>query len=522
MTEFGDVTAALRMRDVISKMVRDTVNAFRPPDRFGRVLDVNRFAGTASILLNGDTDPVNVHMNSSIQPMFSDANAGAGNGSMVRVSGNAGNYWITQIISGQAQTIKQGLAHPRLIGGPFFQSQTASYDTVGPVALQAIGNTTHFGRWDNTNSFGGAGIAFLEIVLKWTFFTGNIKHYNVPLRNSATAGIWQKLAPVMDSGDNSGNDFELEIMADANGFELRARRMNYFGGGLTPGGMSVAVWTHGDAFDYVAGSALGEEASTVPTRYFGTDSASFMKGPFLAPGIAVALQAQGMLSGGGDLQWDGTNVSWTSVIHIAALSRNTMIPGGFIDIPGPVTGVAVPVYGGTAVPTTRTTTASGLNIVNGEALYVEPPWGDTTVTVSDTTMLRIVKRSVTDRYFTVPSHWICIGYIESTRWISMVRPRQGSVPYGLAAGVVSISFAANATSATVNVPWPANRFTQAPVVTTSVNSAAGQAIGTTILVYNITNTGCTIGIYAKTTYAVASAYNVMWQAVQMFEDSAAG
>lgn len=421
MVEFGDVTAATRMRDVISRMVRETVDTFRPPDRYGRVLDVNRFTGQASVLLNGDSDPITIRMTTGVQPMFSDANAGTGKGSMVLVGGSFGNYWVKQIISGQAQSIKQGLAHPRLIGGSLLQSQTANYDTVGPVTLQAIGNTTHFGRWDNTNSFGGAGVAYLEVVLKWTFFTGNIKTYQVPVRNGATGGVWMKLSPVTDSGDNSGNDFELEIMTDNNGFELRARRMAYFGGGLTPGGMSIAVWTHGDQYDYVAGSALGEEASTVPTKMFGTDAANFMKGPFLSPGNNFPVAAQDSLSGGSDITYDGVNVNWTVPFTIATLSRNQYLPGGFIDIPMAAASTGVPVYGGNSTPGVRTSSAAGLGLNDGEALYCEPNYGDTSTTTAPSSSLKLVLRTVTDRYFEVPSHWVLLAFIENGRFCCVSR-----------------------------------------------------------------------------------------------------
>lgn len=425
MVEFGDVTAAMRMRDTIARIVRETVDAFRPPDRYGRVVDLNRFSGQASVLLNGDTDPIAVRMGSGIQPMFTETNAGAGNGSMVRVGGTPGNYWIQQVISGQAQSVKEGLTHPRLMGGVFFQDQTASYDTVGPVALQAIGNTTHFGRWDNTNSFGGAGTAFLEIVLKWTFFTGNVKYYFVPLRSNGTNGAWVKLAPVSDSGDNSGNDFELEIMADGTGYELRARRMNYFGGGLTPGGMSVAVWTHGDAFDYVAGSALGEQSSAVPNVFFGTDAPNYQKGPFLSPGQWIPAGAQLSLTGGSTIIWDGTNVTWSNSFRISTLGRNQYFPGGFIDISQPANGTVLSVFG-TSGSTTRTVSASGITLTDGESLYCEPPFGDTTTTAAAATSIKIVARTATDRYFQVPTHWVLLAYIENGKFYSASRDQ--SIP----------------------------------------------------------------------------------------------
>lgn len=526
MVEFSDLTAAMRMRDSIARIVRDTVDTFRPPDRYGRVLDCNRLTNQATVLLNGDTDPILVRMNTSVQPMYTDTNAGDGNGSMVLVGGVFGNYWIRQIISGQAMSVKQGLGSPRLMGGDLLQSQTASYDTVGPVALQAVGNTTHFGRWDNANSFGGAGVAFLHVVLKWTFFTGNIKYYTIAIRNNASNGGWVKLAPMMDSGDYSGNDFTLEIMSDANGFELRARRMNYFGGGLTPGGMSIDVWTHGDSYSYVSGSALGEEASTVPSRFFGTDAANFQKGPFLSPGMNFAIASQDMLTGGSDLNYDGTNVTWSQVIHISGLGANQYLPFGYIDIAAPAAGVAVPVYGKTAVPTTRNTIANGIQLASGEFLYCEPPWGDTSTPTADASTLRIVGRLAFDRYFEVPSHWVCIGYCESSggggRFHSMVKSAVGSVAFAQAAGTSAYNLSA-VSNVNVTVNFPPGRFTVAPRVIVGHQSAGGGSQAMTFRPFNITTSGCTVNVahYALTAVTVTGE-TFAWHAVQMLGTAASG
>jgi hypothetical protein len=526
MVEFGDVTMATRMRDAIIKIAREAVETVRPSERYGRVIDVNRFTGQATVLLNGDIDPITVRMSTNVQPMFTDNNAGVGNGSMVLVAGAFGNYWVRQIISGQAQSIKEGLAHPRLIGGSFLQAQTANYDTVGPVSLQAIGNTTHFGRWDNTNSFGGAGIAFLHVVLKWTFFTGNIKYYTIPLRNNATNGVWQRLAALMDSGDNNGNDMQLEIMADASGFELRARRMAYFGGGLTPGGMSIDVWTHGDAFDYVTGSAIGEEASTVPTRFFGTDASSFQKGPFISPGQNIVSASQDMLTGGTDLTYDGTNVTWTQVMHISGLGANQYLPFGYIDIAAPVSGVPVPIYGKTATPTTRNTITNGIALAAGEFLYCEPPWGDTSTSSADAATLRIVGRITFDRYFEVPSHWICIGYVEQAgggaRFFSMVKSSVGSIPFAQAVGTAAYNLNA-VSNVNVTITFPTGRFTVAPRVFAGHQSAGGGTQNLTMRPFNITTTGCTINVATTgLTVATVTGETLAWEAIQMLGTAASG
>lgn len=443
MAELGDVTFALRMRDALAKIVREILGTERPPDRFGRVVDINRFTGTASVLLNGDSTPVRCRITTAVQPVFVDTTDGDGKGQMVRVSGRDGAYWVTQIISGNEESVRPHLFHPRLKGGPFFNSQTANYDTV-QGGLPAIGSTWHFGRWENSSSFGGKGIVYLEIVLKWTFFTGNIKAYQVAIRNGATgptgSAAWTKLAPVADSGDRNGNDFELEILADEDGFELRARRMNFFGGGFTPGGMSVAVWCHGDAFGYVDGSELKEEASAVPTKFFGVDSANRQTGPFLSPGMMTPIAAQDSLMGARDITWDGVNTTWADPFLINGLGRNQYFPLGLLSVNAPGAGVTVPVIG-SSTRSSVTTVAGGIPLTDGDALYWEPDWGNGG---SITDRFFIVNNTDAGRYFSVPSHWIMLAAVTSGRFVCFSRddtsPRVFITQGGAQTGWTSATF----------------------------------------------------------------------------------
>ena len=93
------------------------------------------------------------------------------------------------------------------------------------------------------------------------------------------------------------------------------------------------------------------------------------------------------------------------------------------------------------------------------------------------------------------------------------------VAYSYSAGIGAPVWTA-ATTATVTITFATNRFTQAPIVTLTNNSATGSLIGTTYRALSVTNTSFQIsGTAATTTTATGS---VFWQAVQMTSAAASG
>jgi hypothetical protein len=88
-----------------------------------------------------------------------------------------------------------------------------------------------------------------------------------------------------------------------------------------------------------------------------------------------------------------------------------------------------------------------------------------------------------------------------------------SAPFAMSAGICNCVFSASATSTPLVVNFPTGRFTQAPVVTAMVNTAAGSMIGSTIRIHTVTATSFTIIVSA--TASLSTTVNVMWQAAQM-------
>lgn len=407
MVDFGDASFALRLRDTIARVVREEMNNTRPQDRFGRVIDANRFTGKASVLLVGDVEAVTVSMTPATQPVYTDMNSGVGLGSMVRISGVPGNYWISAVVSGPEYSKSQHLVNPNLIGGTFMASRVGYFSSGAVGSVPAFGNTYHFGRWTNVDSVFSEGTAFVRMQVRHTLFTSEVKAYDLAIRASATGGAWQKLVATFDSGSfQNGHDFEMEIMVDATGFELRARRSSFDPGGFTTGGYYMDLWIYGDEWEKQS-EGLGEETTTAPTVMFATTSSNYQKGPFLSPGMYLPSLVQIQLTGGGLFKYTSGALSWPTAIRASGVGLNHIIPGGYYDISNPGNGWTVPVYGKSGTSSVLTT-SNGFPLADGEALYYEPPWGNST-TSSQANNFRIVARTETSRYFQVPSFWILIA-----------------------------------------------------------------------------------------------------------------
>lgn len=403
---FEDLGIAMRMRDTIARLVREEVDRYRPASKYGRVISANRTALNALVLLNGDTEPIKVKMSSLMQPLETDELNGQFFGCMVRVTGQTGGYWIDQIVSGHAYSDGQALASPKLYGGATGNLDIATFRVV-EAALPALNSVYHVGRWDNFASNLEDGRGFINIHVRQDLFAGIYKTYEVSLNPNATNGVWQKLASSTDHGTAGGHDFEMEIMGDTTGFELRVRRTKD-GGGFTPGGYTVAVWAYMDGIAYIADN-VGESAAAVPTRMFATTVVGDDNGPYLSYGLNYNNRAQFNLMGGGNAQMNFVSdiFSWTEGFRLTGQSRNHYSPSGFYTIDQPANGTAIPVYG-SALATTVNATAAGVPLLNNQTLYYEVPYGDlTTSTVA--TNFRIVAHDDATKIFTVPSHWVMIA-----------------------------------------------------------------------------------------------------------------
>lgn len=406
---FDDLNVALRMRDTIARLIREEIDRYRPPEQYGRVIDVNRAGLTAQVVLNGDIEPINVKMSSLIQPLDTDVLNGVGGGCMVLIGGSSGKYWIKQVISGNGYSSGQGASKPKLYGGVDGQTAIATHNSV--VALcPAPGSVYHLGRWDNTFSIFlnfQDGKGFIEVNVRQDLFASLYKTYKISLNHNATNGVWQKLAPTEDHGTSNGHDFELEIMADTTGFELRIRR-TLDGGGFTPGNYLVSVWSHMEAMFY-DNTNMGESVQTAPTSMFATTTPGVDLGPFVGPAKNFNNRVQFNLMGGGLCRMvESTNIfSWTERFVAMGTGRNQYSPGGFYDITQPANGTSIPRYGSSLGASVSATTA-GIPLLTEETLYYEVPYGSSTTT-SVAGNFRIVARDNAAGIVSVPSHWVMIA-----------------------------------------------------------------------------------------------------------------
>jgi hypothetical protein len=399
----GDVDFAMKFRDVMTGMVVSLLERLRPLPRYGYVQSLNRFTGDADVVFDGDTVTTRCRMvrgteptNSRVNNIPNDPNYVA----KVKVEGKPGSYWITEILNESEFTVEPNLFHPQLWGGGFLHIPTAKFDTF-QAGLPALGSTWHIGRWDNGSSFASDATGYLEIEVQWTFFTSQVKHYSVPIKSNETVGTWRKLAPNLDSGPDGDNDFQLEILIDGTGYELRIRRTQQ-GGGFSPGGYDVRQWIFLDSVLKVEGSDQGEAATTEPTSFKGTDDPHH-KGPFAGPMHTSPRWAQGNLSGGGRITWDGAKLDWSQFFRTAGLGKGYHARDGYFDISRPGDGISIPIY--SKAGATTATIAGGIPLTGNQSLYYEVPWGN--ISSSFGFGMRIV--DIADPDFIPPSNWILLA-----------------------------------------------------------------------------------------------------------------
>jgi hypothetical protein len=131
-------SSALKMRDVIRRLARQVVNIERPPDKLGRVVDVDRGGGIAKVVYAGDeTTQLRVAMYPGLQPLKCDRIDGEGLGSIVRVSGAVGSRYISEILSDAPFMLSPKLSNPRFAGGGDAESSLVSEIGVKVVAPAA-------------------------------------------------------------------------------------------------------------------------------------------------------------------------------------------------------------------------------------------------------------------------------------------------------------------------------------------------------------------------------------------------
>lgn len=408
---FNDFSSALRMREVIAKVVREEMARQRPPARYGKVYDFNRFTFNAEVIFPGDVETTRVKFPQYMQPTRRIVADGDLFADVVRVEGVPGNLWITAIVNGTTFSDGDKLHLPALRGGLFMHQQVAKFFGGSTGDLPALNEAWYVGKWINGTSFGSDGLAIMEVVVRHSFFSSVTKKYEMAIRSNDTQGAWKKCAPIFDSGPWADNDFELEIKTESESIELRVRRTKENTGGFTPGGYNVDVWLYGEDWerDYTAAAAI--TADPAPTRFHGTTSSSAeAKGPFLSPAMNAPRLAQQLLAGGGAVSYSTAIapgiLKWTDRFIVMGLGRSHLAFDGFFDVPVPVGGVTIPVYGKSGTDSTDTL-AGGVWFGSWDSLYYEIPWGAGSAPAEAN--FRIVHYNDGAKKFQVPSHWIHIA-----------------------------------------------------------------------------------------------------------------
>jgi hypothetical protein len=160
---FGDIQAAIRMRELITTIAEGVVNRMRPEDRIGRVYSYNRVNQTAQILFAGETidSLVTAHCASNMIPseaMISEFNELGYDapGNIVRVSGPPGQYFISDYIE----------------GGPLVVTSEGTVTPPGDVGPPH--SNSHFDTAATSSATNGSGFAqgTRPIPTGWGFYWG--------------------------------------------------------------------------------------------------------------------------------------------------------------------------------------------------------------------------------------------------------------------------------------------------------------------------------------------------------------
>jgi hypothetical protein len=98
-----------------------------------------------------------------------------------------------------------------------------------------------------------------------------------------------------------------------------------------------------------------------------------------------------------------------------------------------------------------------------------------------------------------------------------------AAPFAEASGSTTWSVTSGGGGVTNSITYPTSRFSQAPITVAMVNSSAGNAVAATLLIFNNTNTGCSLQIAPGSgSWGATGTITGYWQAVQATSASASG
>ena len=102
MAGFRDVKVSLAMRDVIDRIAVAAINRLRPQPFLGEVITLDTVRKKVTVRTAGQLDDPEQDLEVNYTQTLSPAQPRDGStpGNIVEVSGKAGNYFVTKIISG--------------------------------------------------------------------------------------------------------------------------------------------------------------------------------------------------------------------------------------------------------------------------------------------------------------------------------------------------------------------------------------------------------------------------------------
>lgn len=180
MSGLGDKNASMRMREVIARIARATVNEMRPENRIGKVYSYDAATKSARILFAGETIStlLKVHVSDHLIPGQTMQETWATQGynapsDIVRIGGSGGQYYIVDYISGS----------PR----PVFSAVSWITDTDWiPVTL--LNGWTNYPGWEPAALRRHNGLVFMRGLIQSGTTTDGTQILNLPVgyRPSAT------------------------------------------------------------------------------------------------------------------------------------------------------------------------------------------------------------------------------------------------------------------------------------------------------------------------------------------------
>lgn len=452
--DLNGFSTAMDIRDIVQEFVRKELQKLTLIPRWGTVFDINYDQNKASVLLLGDTDPTPVNFSpncapttglnttpgyiySAIPGVTNLEPPGGFSGDLVKVEGEPGNLWITEIVRGSIRIYKPILIDPKIQSSdPTVKVRRFNYSytvTPGP----ALGDAVFVSRYNYKDTAKLPPLQFdITIALDDNPNTAVVitKRYQVALRpnsdgytGSPVPPGWAKLVAVTDSGKWLGEDFELEIECGPTSVAFRIRRtglntssfvMNAYNVDLSIVGLEVEEdLTNQGNLTAVLATPIHAYGVSSPTL-----SSSDAVGPYLSPELWHPHLMQILLSGGGLLLWDGAIFKWNEKFTCIGASRHELAPEGYFEIPVPTAGDVVAVHSKSGVSSVAAV-AGGIPIGVWEALYYELPIGKGFAGL--TGRFHVVSYTA-NQIFKVPSHWILIASRNSEGVSNVLRVQNGT------------------------------------------------------------------------------------------------